>query len=97
MVSSDCQSVPTLSLLNWQIHTYVLVHRSAHQSVHDELSELAAIVGINSVCQTDNHFKIIHVYVPIRMIGEQTERAMSVFFACDTFIILRAYHAKHGG
>ena len=83
---SNCQSVPTLSILNWQKHAYVLAHWSAHQSVHDELTELVAIVAVDGVCQTDNHFKIVHVYVPIRAIREQTERAVSVLLSCDTFI-----------
>ena len=66
-----------LSLFGEIIHvdgnTYILVHRFAHQAVHNELAELAAIVAVDGICQTDNHFKIIHVYVPIRMIGKQTE------------------------
>jgi len=77
--------------------TYILVHRFAHQSVHNELTELAVIVTVDGVCQTDNHFKIVHVDVPVRTIREQTEGAVSVLFVRNTFIIYRAYHAKHGG
>ena len=53
--------------------THVFVHRSAHQSVHDVLSELVAIVAVDGVCQTDYHFKVIHVDAPVGVIGEQTE------------------------
>ena len=54
-------------------NTYILIHRFAHQSVHDELTELLAIVALNGICQTYHHFKIVHVYVPVRMMGEQAE------------------------
>ena len=67
--------------------TYVFVHRFTHQLVHDELSELAAVAAVDDVCKADNNLQIVHVDVPIRMIGEQTERAMSVFLMCDTIII----------
>ena len=77
--------------------THVFVHWFTHQSVHNVLVELLAIVAVNGVCQTDNHFKIVHVDVPVRTIREQTEGAVSVLFVRDTFIIYRAYHAKHGG
>ena len=66
-----------LSLFGKIIHvngdTYILVHRFAHQEVHNELTELATIVAVDGVCQTDKHFKVVHVYLPVRMIGEQTE------------------------
>ena len=65
--------------------THILVHRSARQLVHNELAELVTIVAVDGVCQTDDHFKVIHVYVPARMIGEQTEGSMSVLLVCDTF------------
>ena len=62
-----------LSLFGEIIHidgdTHILVHRSAHQTVHNELTELMAIVAVDGVCQTDNHLKVVHVYVPIRIIG----------------------------
>ena len=67
--------------------TYILVHRFTHQAIHNKLAELVTIIAVDGVCQTDNHFQIIHVYVPVRMIREQTEKSVSVFFACDTFII----------
>ena len=90
-----------LSLFGKIIHvdgnTHILVHRFAHQAVHNELAELAAIIAVDGVCQADNHFKIVHVDVPVRTIREQTERAVSVLFVRDTFIIYRAYHAKHSG
>jgi len=89
----------TISHIEHDAH--VFVHRSAHQSVHNELAELAAIVTVDGVCQTDNHLKIVHVDVPVRTIREQTERAVSVLFVRNTFLyidfIYRAYHAKHGG
>lgn len=63
-----------LSLFGKIIHvdgnTHILVHRFAHQAVHNELAELAAIVTVDGVCQTDNHFKIVHVDVPVRTIRE---------------------------
>ena len=66
-----------LSLFGEIIHidgdTHILVHRSAHQTVHNELTELVAIVAVYGVCQADDHFKVIHVYVPVRTIGKQTE------------------------
>ena len=71
-----------LSLFGEIIHmdgdTYILVHRFAHQPVHNELAELATIVTVDGVCHADNHFKIVHIYVPIRVIREQTERAVSI-------------------
>mgnify|MGYP006988900206 CR=1 FL=1 len=67
--------------------THFFVHRFTHQFIHDELTKLVAIVAVNSVCQTNHHFKIIHVDIPVRMKRKQTERAMSVLFVCDTFII----------
>jgi len=74
-----------LSLFGEIIHTdgntYIFVHRFAHQAVHNELAELVAIVAVDGVCQTDNHFKIVHVDVPVRTIREQTERAVSVKLA----------------
>lgn len=80
-----------LSLFGEIIHmdgdTYILVHRFAHQAVHNELAELAAIVAVNGIYQMDNHFKVVHVYVPVRMIREQTERAMSILLSRDTFMI----------
>ena len=76
-----------LSLFGEIIHTdgntYILVHRSAHHSVHDVLAvigfaaslaeELHAIVAVDGVCQTDNDFQIVHVNVPVWMIRVQTE------------------------
>ena len=70
-------------------NTYILVHRFTHQTVHNELAELAAIVTVDGVCQMDNHFKVVHVYVPVRMIREQTERAMSILLSRDIFIIYK--------
>ena len=86
-------------LSSWQFQRKadIFVHWSAHQSVHNVLSELVAVVAVDGVCQTDHHFKAIHVNVPIGVIGEQAERAMSVLFMRDTFIIYRAYLAEHGG
>ncbi len=64
-------------------YTNILVHRSSHKSVHDVLAvigfaaslaeELPAIVAVDCVSQTDNHFKVVHVYVPVWAIGKQTE------------------------
>lgn len=69
-------------------NTYILVHRFTHQTVHNELAELVAIVTVDGVCQTNHHFKVVHFYVPVRTIREQTEGAVSVFFVRDTFIII---------
>lgn len=30
-------------------YIYILIHRSAHQLVHDELTELSAIVAVNGI------------------------------------------------
>ena len=80
-----------LSLFGEIIHvdgdTYILVHRFAHQAVHNELTKLSAIVAVNGICQMDNHFKVVHVDVPVRTIREQMEKAASVLFVRDTFII----------
>ena len=61
------------TLTHFLKYTYIRVHWPAHQTVHNELTELAAIVTVDGVCQTDNHLKVVHVYVPVRMIGKQTE------------------------
>ena len=63
---------------NVESDTNTLIHRFAHQPVHNELAELATIVTVDGVCHADNHFKIVHIYVPIRVIREQTERAVSI-------------------
>ena len=81
----------------FQRQTDVFVHRSAHQSVHDVLAELVAVVAVDGVSQTNNHFKVIHVYVPVGVIGEQPKRAMSIFLTRDTILIYRAYRAEHDG
>ena len=59
--------VPTATTTN------ILVHRYSHKSVHDVLAELPAIVAVDCVSQTDNHFKVINVDVPVWAIGKQTE------------------------
>ena len=90
-------SLLLLSRRQFQRKADIFVHGSAHQSVHDVLAELLAVVAVDSVSQTDYHFKIIHVDVPVRVIGEQSERAVSVLFVRDTFIIYRTYLAEYFG
>ena len=63
---------------------FVVVYGRTHKPVHDELTEHVAIVTVNDVCQTNHHFKIIYVNVPVRAIGEQTERTMCILPTCDT-------------
>ena len=73
----DAESIITLCLsLSWrqfQHQADVFGHRSAHQSVHNVLAELQAVVAVDGVGQTDNHFKVIHVDVPVVVIGEQAK------------------------
>ena len=85
-----------LSSWQFQHQADVFVHGSAHQSVHDVLSELVAVVAVDGICQTDHHFKVIHVDAPIGVIGEQAEGSVSVLFVRET-IIYRAYLAEHIG
>ena len=88
MTNADLPVMPSLfgEIIHVDGNTHILVHRFAHQTVHNELTELATIVTVDGVCQMDNHFKIVHVDVPVRTIREQTERAVSVLFVRDTFI-----------
>ena len=87
----------SLSQRNFQCQADVFVHRSAHQSVHDVLSELLAVVAVDGVCQTDNHFKVIHVDVPVWTVGQQPECTVSIFLTRGTILIYRAYRAEHDG
>ena len=87
----------SLSQRQFQRQADVFVYWSAHQSVHNVLAELLAVVAVDGVCQTDNHFKVIHVYVPVRTVGEQPERAVSIFLTRDTILIYRAYRAEYNG
>ena len=86
-----------LPLRQFQRQADVFVHRSAHQSVHNVLAELLAVMAVDGVSQTDNHFKAIHVDVPVWTVGEQPERAMSIFLTRDTILIYRAYRAEYNG
>lgn len=59
-----------LSRRKFQRQADVFVHRSAHQSVHNVLAELMAVVAVDGVSQTDNHFKVIrHGELPRGDIG----------------------------
>ena len=86
-----------LSRRQFQRQADIFVHGSAHKSVHDVLSELVAVVAVDGVCQTDHHFKVIHVDAPVGVIGEQAEGSVSVLFVRDTIIIYIAYLAEHIG
>jgi len=53
------------TLTHFLKYTYIRVHWPAHQTVHNELTERVTIVAVDGVCQTDNHLKVVHVYVPV--------------------------------
>ena len=54
-------------------------------------------MAVDSVGQTDNHFEVIHVDVPIGVIGKKAEGSVSVLFVRDTIILYRSYLAEHLG
>lgn len=55
---SVCRIVVFLFRSQFQRQADVFVHRSAHQSVHDVLAELQAVVAVDGVGQTDNHLRL---------------------------------------
>ena len=67
------------AVLHTKYDTHVRVHWPVHQAVHNELTELVAIVAVDGVCQTDNNLQIVHVYVPVRMISLVISKIIRTF------------------
>ena len=52
LMNADLPVMPSLfgEIIHVDGDTYILIHRLAHQPVHNELAELVAIVAVDGIC-----------------------------------------------